>query len=54
MKVLIVQEPHLSNLLNGIKRWEIRRRNTKVRGLIGLGRDQKMYGKAVFNQTVRI
>ena len=47
MKVLIVQEPHLSNLLNGIKTWEIRRQNTNIRGLIRLGRNKKMYGKAV-------
>jgi len=51
LKVLIVQEPHLSNILSGRKIWEIRRQNTKVRGLIGLGRNGEMYGKALLKDS---
>ena len=51
MKVLIIQEPYLSNILNGIKIWEIRRQNTKIRGVIGLGRNRKMYGKAILKDS---
>jgi hypothetical protein len=51
LKVLIVQEPHLSNILNGHKTWEIRRQNTNIRGLIGLGRNEEMYGKAVLKDS---
>lgn len=51
MNVLIIQEPYLSNILNGIKTWEIRRQDTKIRGLIGLGRNKKMYGKAILKDS---
>jgi hypothetical protein len=52
LKVLIVQESHLSRFLNGTKTWEIRRQNTNIRGLIGLGRNKKMYGKAVLKEAL--
>lgn len=35
MKGLIIQQPHLNNILNGLKTWEIRSKNTKVREHIG-------------------
>ena len=35
-RALIVRDPHISRILSGLKTWEIRGSNTKIRGLIGL------------------
>jgi len=51
LNVLIVQEPHLSNILSGRKTWEIRRQDTRIRGPIGLGRNGEMYGKAILKDS---
>jgi len=33
---LIIRQPHIGKILDGIKTWEMRSTNTKIRGLIGL------------------
>ena len=46
MKGLIIQQPHLDNILSGLKTWEIRSRNTKFRGFIALCDGTYIYGFA--------
>lgn len=36
MKALIIKEPHVSNILNGLKTWEIRGSSVKYRGRLFL------------------
>ena len=36
LRALIVKEPWVTYILKGLKKWEIRKRNTKIRGVIGL------------------
>ena len=33
---LVIRQPHIGNILDGLKSWEMRSRPTKIRGRIGL------------------
>ena len=35
-RALIIRQPHIGKILNGIKTWEMRSTSTKIRGKIGL------------------
>ena len=47
MKGLIIKEPYIDEILSGIKKWEIRSSNTKIRGKIALIKSgtKKIYGE---------
>ena len=48
MKGLIIRDPHISEILDGRKTWEMRSQKTKIRGRIGLikGGSGCVYGEA--------
>ncbi len=51
LSCLIIDEPHISNIISQKKTWEIRRTATKKRGLIGLGAKGTLKTKGIAELT---
>jgi len=44
MRGLLVKKPYIDLILSGKKKWEVRRRNTRIRGRIALVWNNKVWG----------
>ena len=51
---LIIKRPFINLILEGKKTWELRKSNTKIRGLIALISKGKLYGFVNLTNTFRI
>lgn len=56
MKGLIIKEPYIDQILEGIKKWEIRGSNTSIRGKIYLIKSgtKKIYGEVTLVDSIEI
>jgi len=54
MRGLIIQQPHLDNILNGLKTVRIRTRNTNIRGHVALCYNNHIHGFAQIMDSYQV